>query len=250
MSSPLAALRRWLAARDLRLLAIVAVVGLLLWGFVALADEVGELDTLDVDRAILLAFRTDHGATPVGPAWVQRTMTDLSALGSGAVAGLLVVLVGGFLLLDHRPRHALLVLICALGTWGGMSVLKEAFHRTRPSVVVPLIKETGLSFPSGHSMISAALYLTLAELVAQNLPRRRLRVYVVAVGVLLAMLVGTTRVYLGVHYPSDVLAGWSIGAAWALVLGIIGRRLQEKGVVEPAPEPDVSRDQVARAPAG
>ena len=84
-------------------------------------------------------------------------------------------------------------------------------------------------------MISTALYLTLAVLIARSLSERRLQRFTVATGAALALVVGLTRMYLGVHYPSDVLGGWTAGVTWALACGVVARRLEKRGTVEPAP---------------
>lgn len=208
---------------DVRLLATLAAIAILLAAFVYLADEISETDTEDIDQAILLGLRTADLHDPIGPAWLEYALINLSALGSGVVVAVLAIATAGFLLLDGRPRYAILVLVCVAGTWLAMDLLKGAFGRERPTIVPHLVEEHGLSFPSGHSMTAAAVYLTLAELLARALDKRRLRIYVIALAAAIALLVGFTRVYLGVHYPSDVLAGWAVGTSWALLLGVITR---------------------------
>jgi undecaprenyl-diphosphatase len=160
----------------------------------------------------------------------------ISALGSGAVTGLLTILAISFLLVARKPRHALFVFACAVGTLIFMATLKGIYERPRPSIVTHIDPPGGLSFPSGHSMIAASLYLTLAVLVARTLPDRRLRRFTVAVGASIAFLVGLTRMYLGVHYPSDVIGGWTVGVTWALACGVVARRLERQGTVEDAPK--------------
>ena len=109
-----------------------------------------------------------------------------------------------------------------------MVLLKRVFDRPRPTVVPQLIVETSPSFPSGHAMMSAVIYLTLGTLLAQLCPRWRERVYVLTVAGVLAVLIGLTRLYLGVHYPTDVLAGWTVGLAWALTSGLLARGLRRR----------------------
>ena len=111
------------------------------------------------------------------------------------------------------------------------TVMKELFGRDRPDVVPHLVAVTSSSFPSGHSMLAAILYLTLGALLAR-FAARRTKVYVLTVALLTAFLVGASRVYLGVHWPTDVLAGWSLGATWALVCWLAMLWLQARGEVE------------------
>jgi len=229
----------WLRAADLRLVAELVVIVVLVLVFVQIGDAVTEGDPQQLDERILLALR-DTPADPVGPPWLENAMMHLSALGSGVVTGLVALIAVGFLILARRPAYAALVALCVIGTGLGMYVLKSIYERPRPTVVTHVDPPGGLSFPSGHSMISVALYLTLAVLVARALDQRRLRVFAVAVGVLLAVVIGFTRLYLGVHYPTDVLAGWTAGLGWALVCGLIARRLGNRGTVEDGGGDDVT----------
>jgi undecaprenyl-diphosphatase len=221
----------WLRAPELRLLVILGVVALLLLGFLVLGSEVREGDTIGFDRAILLAFRTSPD-DPIGPPWFEAAVMNLSALGSAAVTGLVSVIAVLYFAFAGRRRFALLIAGCAIGTEVWMWVFKAFYGRERPSFVRGIDVPTSLSFPSGHSMISAALYLTLAVLISRTTTDGRLRIFVVATGAALALIVGTTRVYLGVHYPTDVVAGWTLGVAWALTCGVIARWLGGKGEVE------------------
>ena len=159
----------------------------------------------------------------------------LSGLGSGAVVTLVCVISVTFLCLAGRWRYAALVVACAVGTLLVMMMLKGIYDRPRPTIVTPIDQPGDESFPSGHSMISSALYPTLAVLIARALPTRRLRVFTVACGVFMAGMIGISRLYLGVHYPTDVLAGWTVGVMWALVCGIVARKLAPRVAdIEPA----------------
>ncbi|HUQ06775.1 MAG TPA: phosphatase PAP2 family protein [Kofleriaceae bacterium] len=223
-------MREWLRAADLRLAAELAVIGALVVAFILIGNAVGSgFDGFD--EQILLAMRNTPD-DPRGPRWFENAMMHLSALGSGAVTGLVTIIAVGYLLMARKPRLAALLAACALGTVIWMNVLKRIYERARPTVVTQIDPPGGLSFPSGHSMISAALYLTLAVLVARTLPERRMQRFVVAIGATLAMLVGVTRMYLGVHYPSDVVGGWTVGVTWALACGVVARRLGTRGEVE------------------
>jgi len=208
-------------------------VGLILcaatFAFLELADEVREVETQRLDEGVLRSLRTPADpAVPIGPSWLVPASRDLTSLGSLAVLLLVVLAVAGFLALARLWRHLALV---AGATFGGLlliPVLKSAFDRPRPTVVPALTLETTASFPSGHAMMSAVTYPTLGTLLAQLCPRWRERVYVVTVAAVVAVIIGLTRLYLGVHYPSDVLAGWSMGLAWALVSGLAARERRSR----------------------
>lgn len=208
--------------REQRLLALLLAIAALLFASLKLASEVLEGDTQAFDRWLLTALRMPGSpATPIGPPWVREAMIDITALGGTTLLAIMAVLAIAFLLLLGRFRHAAFT---AMATGGGAilgSVLKSLFARTRPEVVPHLIEVHSLSFPSGHSLNSAIVYLTLAILLARELAFWRLRIFVVSAAAVLVFLIGFSRVYLGVHFPSDVLGGWSVGATWALAMGII-----------------------------
>lgn len=198
-------------------LAVPAAAAGLLAAFLALAEEVGEGETDHVDRALLLAFRTSGDpADPIGPPWFEDIVRDLTALGGYGVMSLLVAGVLGLLLLWGRRRDAVLVTVSVLGSLALNSVLKDLFGRPRPDLVPHGHHVYSASFPSGHSMVSASVYLTLAAMIGRAVPQRRVQVYVLACALGVVGLIGASRVYLGVHWPTDVLAGWAAGGAWAL----------------------------------
>lgn len=217
----------WMRARDLRLLAVMAAVSVLVLTFIKIGRAVTGAETHSFDEAILLALRSAPD-DPLGSEGVTAAVMHISSLGSGAVTGLIVLLTTLFFVLAGRWRYALLMLGCSLGTLAGMVLLKDFYERARPTIVTHIDPPGGHSFPSGHSMISAALYMTLAVLIARSLERRRLRVYVVGMGALITLLIGFTRLYLGVHYPTDVLAGWTAGLLWALLCGLIVFRIGKR----------------------
>src|SRR5690606_10092665 len=144
-------------------------------------------------------------------------MGDLTALGSMAVLSFVTAAATGYLILTRRIGGAVLVLVSVLGGILLSTLLKIGVDRPRPDIVARLAVVHTLSFPSGHAMMSAVTYLTLGTLMAGFAVGRRTRIYIVAVAVVTTITVGLTRIYLGVHWPTDVLAGWCIGAAWAML---------------------------------
>jgi len=156
-------------------------------------------------------------------------MTSLTAFGS--VTGLLLVCAAviGFLLFSDRVRTALFVLAATSAGIVLAGLLKQIYDRPRPSLVPHLVEVTSSSFPSGHAADSAIVYLTLAALLARTVQERPLRIYIIGTAILLTLLIGVSRVYLGVHWPSDVVAGWTIGAAWALACSLALARVRLPG---------------------
>jgi undecaprenyl-diphosphatase len=151
---------------------------------------------------------------------------DFTALGSAGVLVFLTLSVVGYLILLQRYALALLVVVAVSGGLLLSLPLKSALDRQRPDLAPALTEAQFASFPSGHSMAAAATYLTLGALLARVQPRRRLRIYFLALAMLVTLLVGASRVYLGVHWPTDVLAGWTAGATWALLCGLAGWGMQ------------------------
>lgn len=219
-------------------MALLAVIGGLVFAFIKIGRAVSGNETSGFDETILLALR-DAPDDPIGPPSLTAAVMHISALGSGAVTGLIVLITTLFFVVSKHYRYALLMIACSLGTLAGMALLKDFYERERPTVVTHIDPPGGHSFPSGHSMISAALYMTLAVLIARTLQTRRQRVFVVAMGAIMMMLIGLTRLYLGVHYPTDVLAGWTAGLLWALVCGLLVERIGKRGTNDiPAPVED------------
>lgn len=237
---------RWSSAarRELVSLVLLLLVFGGTWAFVEVADEVGEKSTRAIDRQVILALRTPEDLSdPVGPRWVEELGRDFTALGSHGYLTLLTLAVVGFLYLDRKPRAAWFVIVAVGGGILLSSGLKELFDRARPDLVPHGSYTYTASFPSGHSMLSAVAYLTLGALLARLQSRRVLKVYLLGVALVLTLLVGVSRVYLGVHWPTDVLAGWSAGAAWAILCWTVARFLQQRGQVEREPaEPSARRE--------
>jgi undecaprenyl-diphosphatase len=221
---------RWPGRRQLQRQEIVwLLVGLgacvLLLVFALLAGEVTEGGTLGLDVRILRALRTANDpSVPIGPVWLESAFLDLTALGSAAVIGLMVFAVAGFLCLQARYRTALVIVLTTISGELVGSAMKHFFMRPRPTVVPHLRDALSSSFPSGHAMDSAIVYLTLGALLMRVVDRRGTKLYCLAMALLLTLLVGVSRVYLGVHYPTDVIGGWILGFAWASVCWLIAQR--------------------------
>jgi undecaprenyl-diphosphatase len=210
---------------EVRLLGYLLVPAALSFAFIKLAGEVIEGETLAFDRVILLALRTaEDTADPIGPAWVEAVMRDLTALGSTVVLTTITLAMAGLLLITRHARlSALLILAVSLGT-ALSNTLKYFLARPRPDFVAHAVDVHTMSFPSGHAMLSAVTYLTIGALLARD-QLFPVKVYILCVAILLSVLVGLSRVYLGVHYPTDVFAGWAIGGAWACVWWLIAVKI-------------------------
>lgn len=235
-----------LSRRGFRLLAAFVILAGCLWGFVELADQVEEGGTRVFDEQVLLGLRhADDPALPLGPAWLQIAARDLTALGSVTVLCVLTTLVFGYLFLLRRYQLAGLVVVALGGGLLAMPLLKSGFDRPRPDLVPHMVEVYTQSFPSGHAMLSAIVYLTLGAMVAESQKERRAAVFAIAVAILLTVLIGTSRVYLAVHWPSDVLAGWAIGAAWAVVCWLVAAWLERRRRPPPDQRPPETLSSVA-----
>lgn len=200
---------------------------LLAFFFIARLAAGGE--PLGFDRDVLLTLRTSSDiATPVGPRWLRAFMGDVTALAGWPVLTLFTVLFTAFLAMRRHWRNAAILVAAVVGQSIIVGQLKNLFERARPDIVPHLAEATSYSFPSGHSASAAAVYLTLAAILTRETARRREKAFLIAASVLLVVLVGFSRVYLGVHYPSDVLAGWAFGAAWASLVLLAARFLDCK----------------------
>lgn len=226
-------------AREFITLTLVLLVATAVWGFIELADEVVEGETHAIDTAILLALRNPENlADPLGPRWLEELFRDFTALGGVGVLVFICLGVGGYLALRRKYRTLLLLAVAVAGGLLLGSALKAGFDRPRPDLVPHGAYVYTASFPSGHAMLATVAYLTLGALLARLMPDRRTKFYVLGLALLLSVLIGVSRVYLGVHWPSDVAAGWMAGSAWALLWWLVARWLQRRRVVEAAVEPD------------
>jgi undecaprenyl-diphosphatase len=207
-------------------LSVLAIAGLL-FAFGFIAQEVTQGKSLALDRRIILAMRdsADQSA-PLGPAWVQEAARDVTSLGSITVLVIITSAVSGYLFLARRHSAAWLMLFAVFGGIALNDLLKLVFTRTRPDVVTPAARVFTTSFPSGHAALSAITYLTIAALLAQSPSSFKMGFYFMTLAAFLTILIGISRIYLGVHYPTDVLAGWCIGIAWALASWVVAAWLE------------------------
>jgi undecaprenyl-diphosphatase len=216
---------------------LVLTIAVLLFAFGLVAQEVSEGEPLTFDQNVMLALRNPaNPSVPVGPAWLREMARDVTSLGSTIVLGIITFAVVGYLFLTRRTAVAWLMLGAVLGGIALNNLLKYAFARPRPDFVTHAARVFTTSFPSGHAALSAITYLTVGALLARIHPSLAIRIYLMAVAVFLILLIGMSRIYLGVHYPTDVLGGWCIGAAWAMGCWVLTAWLQNRGQVEP-PEP-------------
>lgn len=205
-----------------------------LLAFLMVASEVHEGETFAFDRWLLIALRDPADpAVPNGPAWVRHMLTDFTSLGGTAVLTLITVASAGYLLVAKRAETALFLIFAVAGGAAASTSLKLLFARARPDVVQHLVEVTNASFPSGHAMNSAITYLTLGALLARTEKSPAIRIYLIALAILLTLTIGFSRVYLGVHWPSDVIAGWCLGGAWAILCSLVARTLQRRRMLEP-----------------
>jgi len=227
-----------LKRRELAWLFVGLGACVLLLVFINLAGEVTEGDTQAFDTKILLALRSPvDSSKPIGPTWIEESLIDLTAIGGPTILALVVLSVIGFLLLQTRYRTALFV---AMTWFSGELVsngMKHAFNRPRPTIVPHLRETFSTSFPSGHAMESAIVYLTLGAILMRMAESRITKIYCLGIAILLTVLVGVSRVFLGVHYPTDVIGGWMIGFAWASICWLVEERFEASaGIAQEKPK--------------
>lgn len=214
---------------ETRVLVLAAAVMAAAWAFLAIAGEVSEGDTAAVDRHILLLFRNPGDPMdPIGSRSVEEAMRDITALGGFTLLTLITVVTVLAFLFHRKWLHAAVMLGAVLFSELVTDLAKTFYDRPRPDLVPHGSYVYSASFPSGHSMHAAAVYLTLALLISSLETRRSTKALTFVIAILMVVCVGVSRVYLGVHWPTDVLGGWALGsavalAAWAVLLQVGGR---------------------------
>lgn len=232
-----------LARAEFAALGALAIVTLGIMTFVEIADDMTEADGQAFDQMVLHWMQPIAGQ-PRGSRWLHEAAADLTSLGGISVLTLFAVVALGFLLILRKRLSALLLVVGLVGGVGLSEGLKALFERARPPAVYQAVETLNASFPSGHALLSTVFYLTVAVMMTRAFPKRRLKAYVLGVGMVFALLVGLTRIYLGAHWTTDVLAGWSIGAAWAMALWLVSyaverrQRRHHARLVDDTPSPD------------
>ncbi len=230
------------ASLEWRALLALAVSVLCAMAFLRVAAYVAGETPGEFDVHIITALRNPADlADPIGPGWFEEAMRDLTALGGTIVLVIVSLAAFAYLLMSNKTHAAFMLAASVIGAIALSQSLKFGFDRPRPDLVPHGARVYTQSFPSGHAMMSAAVYLTLAALLARTQHRVRLRVFIILVASLLTLLVGASRVYLGVHWPTDVIAGWAGGAAWAIFCWSVMYWLQKRGNVERAAAPAIER---------
>jgi len=214
------------------MLVAALVILLALFGFFKISEELGEGELAHLDESLLHALRVPgQPDRPIGPPWLIEAAQDITALGGRTMLVAVTLFAIGYLALERKYGAMWLVAVATAGGGVLSTGMKELFDRERPDLVPHLVSVSSPSFPSGHSLLAAVLYLTLGALLARFAVGRRTKVYVLTVALFATFMIGSSRVYLGVHYPSDVLAGWCAGLGWALSCWLVARYLQARGTV-------------------
>ncbi len=222
----------WISAlirRERLIIAALVGIALVLLVILRLRSEIAQAGALEFDRWLIVALRQPgHLGTPIGPAWLWPAMIDITVLGGVAVLSILVAASSGFLVAARRYRHAALLVAATIsGTFLGQ-MLRFAFASASPQLVPHFVHSAKLSYPSGHALNAAIVYLILGAMLARTQAGWRIRTYIMAVAIALTLVIGFSRVFLGVRWPTDVLAGWAIGGSWALLWWAIAVRLPQQ----------------------
>lgn len=231
--SSLATLLEWIGRYETSVLAAIVIMATAVWLFIEIADQVRDGDTLSFDEWAIRTLRDpENPSVAIGPKWLAVVGRDLTALGGVTFLALLTMSVTGYLWLRKMYSAGTLVFAITVGASLSSVALKGYYHRPRPELVPHLTDVYTSSFPSGHAMLSTVVFLTLGTLLGRFTAEWRLRAYFLGIALTLCLLVGVSRVYMGVHYPTDVLAGWVAGLVWGLICWLVTKELQRRGWIE------------------
>jgi undecaprenyl-diphosphatase len=215
--------------REIKLFLILLIIFLCLILFAEIGNMVNKGSTQQFDEMIIYSLRSsENPSLPAGPVWLYQFMNDITALGGGTVIGLITIFVAGFLALQKKYDALGLLLAATIGGTLIVFLLKDFYGRARPDIIFRLHEVGSLSFPSGHSMMSAIVFLTQAAIIARIQRSKKIRFYILSAALFLTFIIGFSRVYLGVHYPTDVIGGWVIGLAWASFCWIVVYFVQKR----------------------
>lgn len=215
-------LRDLFTDRDLLVPLLIGFVAVLLGLlFLKIGGEATAGGTRIFDLSLLQLAQSLRATYP----WLAEVMRDLSGLGSTIVLTLFSLATLGYLILVRAKTAALLLVVSVISGTLVVNLFKAGFGRLRPEAAYAELMASGLSFPSGHSSMSAIVYLTLGALVASTHQRWAERVYILLAASLMTLLIGLSRIALGVHWATDVLGGWALGVAWAMVWLVLAHQL-------------------------
>jgi len=216
-----------IARTEIAALTALMIIALGVMTFVEVADDMTEADGQLFDQAVLHWLQPVAGH-PRGPWWLHEAAADLTSLGGISVLSLFAVIAFSFLLIQRKRLSALLLVVGLIGGVGLSEGLKALFERARPPLEYQAVETLNASFPSGHALLSTVFYLTLGVMLTRAFPKKRLKAFVLGCAILIALLIGLTRVYLGAHWASDVIAGWCAGAAWAMALWLVAYAIERR----------------------
>lgn len=188
--------------------------------FAGIADGVASGDKQGFDWSVLTWLHpyVDDPQRVRGPWWLREAAIDITSLGGISVLLLLALIFVFFLLVHGKKLSALLLVVGLAGGVAWSEGLKALFDRARPPAEYQVVETLNASFPSGHALLATVFYLTIGVMLTRAFPRARVKAYAVGWAVVVVLLIGLTRVYLAAHWATDVLAGWGIGAFWAVML--------------------------------
>ena len=218
------------SSREIRILLNLLILVTALLVFTYVAKEVVSGESKGFDEMTLNYLRHDGKIMEDEQTWLTGMMIDITALGGTTIIFMITAAVVFYLLIQKQYEFMWLILIATIGGAILSFGLKELFARERPPLIYHLLTVKSLSFPSGHAMMSSVVYLTQGALLAKVQSNKNLRVYILLVAIILVFLIGISRIYFGVHYPTDVLAGWSVGLAWASLCWLAVKYLQKRKV--------------------